>query len=202
MNLNHVLRMALLIAAIMAAMAAFGYAQPSPPKATSVTIGGKNISIQYCAPSMRGRKIFGGAGALQPDNTVWRAGANNATALHTDADLTIGNVAVPAGDYTLYVFLDPKGWKLIVSKQTGQWGINRDGNTSLDESKALGRIPMTNEPALGADRDVRDNACEHGRRQGHAATGMGEHDRVCKLHRAVESTRPSGFRDCSRYDVW
>jgi hypothetical protein len=143
MNLNHVLRLALLMAATIAAMAAFGYAQPSPPKATSVTIGGKNISIQYCAPSMRGRKIFGGAGALQPDNTVWRAGANNATALHTDADLTIGNVAVPAGDYTLYVFLDPKGWKLIVSTQTGQWGINREGKTSLDESKALGRIPMT-----------------------------------------------------------
>jgi hypothetical protein len=137
MNLNRV------IAALTAAMAAFAYAQPSPPKSTSVTIGGKNISINYCAPSMRGRKIFGGAGALQPDNTVWRAGANNATALHTDAELTIGNVAVPAGDYTLYVFLDPKSWKLIVSKQTGQWGINRDGSTSLDEGKALGRIPMT-----------------------------------------------------------
>jgi hypothetical protein len=92
---------------------------------------------------MRGRKIFGGAGALQPDNTVWRAGANTATALHTDADLTIGNVAVSAGDYTLYVFLDPNGWKLIVSRQTGQWGINPDGSTSLDQSKALGRIPMT-----------------------------------------------------------
>jgi hypothetical protein len=139
MILKHALESTLL----MAAAAVLVYAQPSPPKATSVTIGGKDISIKYCAPSVRGRKIFGGAGALQPDNTVWRAGANNATALHTDADLTIGNVAVPAGDYTLYVFLDPKGWKLIVSTQTGQWGINRDGKTSLDESKALGRIPMT-----------------------------------------------------------
>ena len=92
---------------------------------------------------MKGRKIFGGAGALQPDNTVWRAGANNATALHTDADLTIGKLNVPAGDYTLYVFLDPKGWQLIVSKQTGQWGINMDGSTTLDESKAVGRTPMT-----------------------------------------------------------
>ena len=73
---------------------------------------------------------------------MWRAGANNATALHTDGDITIGNLNVPAGDYTLYVYLDPKGWQLIVSKQTGQWGINRDGSTSLDESKAIGRTPM------------------------------------------------------------
>ena len=119
---------------------AFG--QASPPKETSATIGGKNITIKYSAPSVRGRKIFGGAGALQPDNSVWRAGANNATALHTDGDITIGKLNVPAGDYTLYVFLDPKGWQLVVSKQTGQWGINRDGSTTLDDSKAIGRTPM------------------------------------------------------------
>jgi hypothetical protein len=126
----------------LAVVAGFAYAQASPPKETSAVIGGKNITIKYSAPSVKGRKIFGGSGALQPDNTVWRAGANNATALHTDGDIMIGNLNVPAGDYTLYVYLDPKGWQLIVSKQTGQWGINRDGSTSLDESKAIGRTPM------------------------------------------------------------
>jgi hypothetical protein len=125
----------------MAAAAGFAAAQ-SPPAETSASIGGKNITIKYSAPSVRGRKIFGGSDALQPDNTVWRAGANNATALHTDGDITIGNLNVPAGNYTLYVFLDPKGWQLIVSKQTGQWGIKRDGSTSLEESKAVGRTPM------------------------------------------------------------
>jgi hypothetical protein len=128
--------------AVFAAVAGLAFGQASPPATTSATIGGKNITIKYSAPSVRGRKIFGGSGALQPDNTVWRAGANNATALHTDGDITIGNLNVPAGDYTLYVYLDPKGWQLIVSKQTGQWGINRDGSTSLDESKAIGRTPM------------------------------------------------------------
>jgi hypothetical protein len=126
----------------LAVVAGFAFAQASPPMTTSAVIGGKNVTIKYSAPSVRGRKIFGGSGALQPDNTVWRAGANNATALHTDGDIMIGNLNVPAGDYTLYVYLDPKGWQLIVSKQTGQWGINRDGSTSLDESKAIGRTPM------------------------------------------------------------
>ena len=57
-------------------------------------------------------------------------------------DATATTVNVPAGDYTLYVQLDPKGWQLIVSKQTGQWGINRDGSTSLDAGKELGRTAM------------------------------------------------------------
>ena len=127
-------------------------APASPPAETSTAIGGTKIAIQYSAPSVKGRKIFGGTDALQPDNTVWRAGANKATALHTDGEIAIGNLNVPAGDYTLYVFLDPKGWQLIVSRQTGQWGINRDGTTSLDETKAIGRTPMKmGKPASMAD---------------------------------------------------
>src|ERR1019366_40657 len=146
MNINRAITSVLSLAAVAGFASAQGApkkAPPaSPPMETSATIGGKSIAIKYSAPSVKGRKIFGGSDALQPDNTVWRAGANNATALHTDGDITIGNLNVPAGDYTLYVFLDPKGWQLVVSKQTGQWGINRDGSTSLDESKAVGRTPM------------------------------------------------------------
>jgi len=138
MQMNRAISSVLAFAVV--AGAAFG--QASPPKETSATIGGKAVTIKYFAPSVKGRKIFGGAGALQPDNSVWRAGANNATALHTDGDITIGNLNVPTGDCTLYVFLDPKGWQLVVSKQTGQWGINRDGSTTLDDSKAIGRTPM------------------------------------------------------------
>ncbi len=108
-------------------------APASPPAETSVTIGGQQIAIKYAAPSMRGRKIFGG---LEPYGKVWRAGANAATALHTDADLKIGKLNVPKGDYTLFVWLDPDQWQLIVNKQTGQWGLD------YDQSQDLGRVPM------------------------------------------------------------
>jgi Protein of unknown function (DUF2911) len=108
-------------------------AQQSPPAETSVTIAGKAIRINYSAPSMRGRKIFGG---LEPYGHVWRAGANSATALHTDASLDIGGLSVPKGDYTLFVYLDPKQWQLVVSKDTGEWGL--DYNPSRD----LGRVKM------------------------------------------------------------
>jgi hypothetical protein len=96
-------------------------------------VGGKQIVIKYHAPSMHDRKISGG---LEPYGKVWRAGANDATALHTDADLQIGNLTVPKGDYTLFVALDPKQWQLIVNKQTKQWGLE------YHQEQDLGRVPM------------------------------------------------------------
>ena len=112
----------------------------SPPAQTSVTVGGKQLTIRYSAPSVRGRKIFGAGGLLSNDPTypVWRVGANSATALHADADLTLGPLSVPKGDYTLYALVsDPDNWQLIVSKETGQWGLTY--NPKLD----LGRVNMT-----------------------------------------------------------
>jgi hypothetical protein len=113
---------------------------PSPDANTSVTIGGKALSIKYSAPSVKGRKIFGPAGLISgdPNYPVWRAGANSATAFHTDADLTIGSLTVPKGDYTIYALVqDPDHWQLIINKQTGQWGL------TYDAAQDLGRVSMT-----------------------------------------------------------
>lgn len=130
-----------MIAAALAVVASLAFAQQaakkqplSPPADTSVTIAGKSLAIKYSAPSMRGRKIFGG---LEPYGKVWRAGANDATAFHTDADLDIAGLAVPKGDYTLFVWLDENQWQLIVNKQTGQSGM------SYDQAQDLGRVKMT-----------------------------------------------------------
>ena len=114
----------------------------SPPATESKTIGGKTISIAYNSPRVNGRvgKLFGKDGRIGQDKTypVWRAGANAATKFHTDAALDVGGLAVPAGDYTLYVDLtDPANWKLIINKQTGQWGL------TYNQAQDLGRIPMT-----------------------------------------------------------
>lgn len=132
---------------LAAAMATLGNAQMdkggkkaplSPAAETSVTIAGKMITIKYSAPSMRGRDIFGASGVVSKDPTypVWRAGANSATSLHTDADLDIKGLSVPKGDYTLFVFLNDGKWQLIVNKQTGQWGL------AYSQAQDLGRVPM------------------------------------------------------------
>ncbi len=124
-------------AAVALLMTAPLCAQLSPAAETSVKVNGKTLKIDYSAPSMRGRKIFGG---LEPYGRVWRAGANSATAFHTDANLDINGLAVPKGDYTLFVYLDPKQWQLVVSKQTGEWGLDYDqshdfGRAKMDMSK-------------------------------------------------------------------
>jgi Protein of unknown function (DUF2911) len=120
----------------------------SPEAETSVTINGKQIWVFYHAPSVKGRKIFGGAGALQPDDSIWRLGADFATVLHTDADLDLSGLEVPKGDYALYADLDKGKWKLIVNKKlmAGSrhiWGINNDGTTTDSPTTELGRAAMT-----------------------------------------------------------
>src|ERR1041384_3184626 len=115
----------------------------SPAKETTVTINGKKVGIWYHAPSVKGRKIFGGTDALQPDNSVWRLGADNATWLHTDAELDFAGLKVAPGDYSLYIDLDSGKWKLIVNKKTGQWGINRDGSTTRVASDDVGTTALT-----------------------------------------------------------
>jgi hypothetical protein len=99
---------------------------------TSVKMSGKVISLKYSAASMAGRKIFGG---VVPYNQVWRAGAGTA-AFHTEADLEIQGLAVPKGDYTVFVRPGPLEWELIISKQTGPQAATY--NPKMD----LGRVPM------------------------------------------------------------
>jgi hypothetical protein len=108
----------------------------SPPAETSQTVDGKTVSIKYSAPSMRGRKIFGG---LLPYDKVWRTGANAATTLKTEANLKIGDANVPAGTYTLYTLPSAGTWKLIINKQTGQWG------TVYNQDQDLARVDMKKE---------------------------------------------------------
>jgi hypothetical protein len=105
----------------------------SPVATASTTLDGKSISIKYNSPSMRGRKIMGG---LVPYGQIWRTGANEATTLVTAANLKIGTLTVPAGTYTLFTLPSADTWLLVVSKQTGQWGL------AYDQSKDLGRTPM------------------------------------------------------------
>jgi len=96
--------------------------------------GPSRIAITYGQPHARGRKVEGG---LIPLDTVWRFGANMATTLHSDLDLTLGDLKLPRGDYSLFVLYTRAGWKLIVNRGTGQWG------TDYDAGKDVGRVSLT-----------------------------------------------------------
>ena len=109
--------------------------RPSPPETASCTFSeGKAIKIDYSSPRAKGRKIFGN---LVPNGQVWRAGANESTALHTDLNLSVGGKPVPAGNYTIFAIPNPDKWTLIISKKTGEWGTDYPG-----EANDLARVDM------------------------------------------------------------
>lgn len=92
------------------------------------------IRIEYGQPHARGRAVMGSS--LVPMDSVWRFGANLATHLTTDVDLELGGVRVPRGQYTLFARPSAAGWELIINRQTGQWGTDRD------PAQDLGRLPL------------------------------------------------------------
>jgi len=104
-----------------------------PRDSTEVLIAGKRISVNYGRPSMDGRKIMGD---YVPYNRIWRTGTGKSTTLVTDADLELGGMEIPKGSYSLYTFPTETQWKLVVNKQTGQWG------TFYNPQQDLARIAM------------------------------------------------------------
>jgi hypothetical protein len=104
-----------------------------PSRQNGSPAAGGRIFVDYGRPSTRGRVIMGG---LVPYNKWWRTGANEATSFVTDMDLRLGDTVVPRGSYTLYTLPSAKQWKLMINRQTGQWG------TVYDPSLDLVRLPM------------------------------------------------------------
>jgi hypothetical protein len=108
----------------------------SPRDSSILVLGGKRLAVHYGRPSRRGRTIMG---AVVPYGEIWRTGANEATTFTTEADLILGGVEVPKGAYSLYTLPSPNIWKLIINKETGQWG------TEYDRALDLARVNMKKE---------------------------------------------------------
>ena len=120
----------------------------SPHETVSATIDGAAIKVVYGRPYTKNpktgemRKIWGG---LVPFGQVWRMGADEATILTTDRDLDLGGTKIPAGSYSLYLQPEEEGSaKLIVNKQTGQWG------TKHDAGQDFAKIEMKKDPLTPA----------------------------------------------------
>ncbi len=107
--------------------------------------GPSRIAITYGQPHARGRKVEGG---LIPLDTVWRFGANLATTLHTDLDLTLGDLKLPRGDYSLFILYSRTGYSLIVNRGTAQWGSDRDPARDLGRVALASRTMAEPEPSL------------------------------------------------------
>ncbi len=118
---------------------------PSGRATTTLALSGsspRTISIDYGVPHARGRTVNG---ALAGDlGQVWRLGANEATTLRSDVDLTIGTITVPKGAYTLAAETSATGeWQLLVNTKTGQWGIPYPKESELGRTRLTSRTLST-----------------------------------------------------------
>ena len=89
----------------------------SIPSEATGQIGDANLKINYHAPGVKGRIIWGG---LVPYDNVWVTGAHMATTLETDKDLVIGGKEVPAGKYALFTIPGREEWTVILNNNWKQ----------------------------------------------------------------------------------
>lgn len=131
----------------VAAFAQMRVPAPSPSASVSQVVGATKISIDYSAPGVRDRKIWGG---LLPYDKIWRAGANSATSITFQDDAEVAGEKVEAGSYSLF----------ITPKKEGAWSVYLDPsgksvfNYDQDEDKvqeAEGVIMLEAEPKMVDD---------------------------------------------------
>jgi hypothetical protein len=84
--------------------------RPSPLRKLEGKVGDANLEIQYGAPSVKGRVIWGD---LVPYNEVWRTGANESTYVDFDSDVKVEGSELKAGRYSLFT----------IPKQSGKWTV-------------------------------------------------------------------------------
>ncbi|MEX1202957.1 MAG: DUF2911 domain-containing protein [Ferruginibacter sp.] len=100
----------------------------SVQRVTQNNIEGTNIRIQYYAPGVRGRQIWGG---LIPFDQVWSAGAHSATQVTFSTDVKVAQTTIPAGDFAFFAIPGKEEWTLILNKNYQQH-LADDYNDSLD----------------------------------------------------------------------
>lgn len=107
----------------------------SPSQSVSENINGITVKIDYHAPSVKGRAIWGN---LVPYNDVWRTGANEATTFEIDKSVLINGESLPAGKYALFTIPGENNWEVIFNTNWDQWGKN-----DYDEAEDQLRINVT-----------------------------------------------------------
>jgi len=98
-------------------------------------IGLTDVTINYHAPLVGGRKIWGTAAV--PYDKVWRAGANQNTTIAFSEDVSIEGKPLAAGTYGLHIIPTADQWTIIFSKNSTSWG-----SFSYDEKEDALRVQV------------------------------------------------------------
>jgi hypothetical protein len=75
------------------------------------TVDGTTITVEYARPQARGRKVFG---EVVHWGEVWTPGANWATTLTVDRDVTLDAHPVPTGKYSVWIVPNDGAWTVLL----------------------------------------------------------------------------------------
>ena len=148
--MNKIKSSLILVAALATAVAAIagaGRQRVSPHETIEAEIDGNHLKLVYGRPySKKGEEVRKIWGSLVPWGNVWRTGADEATLLTTEMPIVIGDTTITNGTYSVWTLPEETGTcKLIINKQTGQWGTNPDFKKVYDEKNDVGRFDMKKE---------------------------------------------------------
>ena len=143
--------------------------------------------------------MFGGTGAkygkvANPDQPVWRAGANNTTQLKTEVPLVINGKTVAPGTYTMFIDLKESGWTLIVSNWKAQTRYDPKNTAEIwgaygyTPDKDVVRAPMTLGTLAVLRRAADVGVHRHERRRRQDDDHVGQEGRVGAVQGAVNQT--------------
>jgi hypothetical protein len=105
--------------------------------AAAATLGGKKVAVDYGRPALKGRTLADLLKQL-PEERIWRAGVNQVTTLTTETDLMVGDKKLPAGKYSLYMYLPEDGSRVLL--------VNSDLGVPLKQIFSGASEKMANEP--------------------------------------------------------
>jgi hypothetical protein len=128
--------------------------KPASPKETvQGSIDGTKVSVTYCRPSARGRKVMG---ELVPFSQVWRTGANEATTIEFDKPVSIEGKALAAGKYALFTIPGENEWTIIFNKDVKQWGAYnyKESDDVLRVSVKPGKADFTETFTIAVEKDA------------------------------------------------
>ncbi|MEX2593646.1 MAG: DUF2911 domain-containing protein [Anditalea sp.] len=109
----------------------------SPLKTSEGKIGNTTVKVQYGAPSVKDRVIWGD---LVPYNEVWRTGANEATFVEFSDDVMVEGEALEAGKYSLFTIPREDGdWTVIFNSE---WDLEH-GHYQYKEENDVLRIEVS-----------------------------------------------------------
>jgi Protein of unknown function (DUF2911) len=105
------------------------------------TVAGTTVTVEYSRPNARGRTLFGG---VVKWGETWTPGADWATTLETDHDVTVEGQRLPRGKYGVWTVVRPDQWTVTLHRNWHRFHTNRPDST--DEALRLAVRPDSGPP--------------------------------------------------------